>query len=291
MGLFNIGKLFSRDRDRQRETEAQMREAENFKLAPQGGFISILKYALFAFFGYFNARLFLTTVPGFEGWLTALFALAGEGTALYCLRHFTHSTGRHKTALGVAGLAFTAFSVTHAVFSFFRLENNHLTSDAVQFYCENIAFPLLFSMQVIAAITLPLLHWRATIAARQAKAQTEIAESRARLLAETARMRSETELENARLDQLEERLKIEMDYANKLETFVRLKARQAQILADVADPQLRAILAAELGMTGEGVRAPTSQSESKAAHLRAIWQGGQRIDGHEPRGNGADRPH
>jgi len=274
MGLFNIGKLFSRDRDRQREVEKQQRDAENFKLAPQGGFISVLKYALFCFFGYYNARLFITTVPGWEGWLTALFALAGEGTALYCLRHFTHSTGRHKIALGVAGLSFTAFSVVHTVFSFFKLEQNQLTSDAVQFYCENVAFPLLFTMLIVAAIALPLLHWRARIATQQAKAQTEIAESRARMLAETARMRDETELENARLDQLEERLKIETAYANKLESFVQLKARQAQLLASVTDPQLRAMLAAELGMDDEGATGASGQSSSTQPR-RLVMDAGQ----------------
>ncbi len=197
-----------------------------------------------------NARLFITTVPGWEGWLTAAFALAGEGTALYCLRHFTRSTGLHKVALGVAGIAFTAFSFVHAVFSFFRLEQNARTSAAVQFYCENVAFPVLFSMLTIAAIALPLLHWRARVASAQAKAQTQIAESRARMLSETARMRDETELEYARLDQIEERFKIETAYTNKLDAIVSLKERQAQTLARIKDPQLRALVAAELGMNG-----------------------------------------
>jgi len=251
MALFNIGKLFSKDRDRQRETEAQQREAENFELAPQGGFISVVKNGLFTFFGYLNARLFITTVPGWEGWLTAVFALAGEGTALYCLRNFTRSTGIHKVALGVAGVAFTVFSFVHAVFSFFKLEQNEATSGAVMYYCQNVAFPLLFSMLTVAAIALPLLHWRARVAAAQAKAQAQIAESRARMLAETARMRDETELEHARLDQLEERFKIETAYTNRLDAIVSLKERQAQTLARIKDPQLRAMIAAELGLSDE----------------------------------------
>jgi hypothetical protein len=266
MNLFNIGRFFSKDRDRQRQSEAQQREAESFNLAPQGGFISVLKYALFIFFGYYNVRLFLTTVPGFEGPLTALFALFGEATALYCLRNFTRSTGRHKAALGVAGVAFTVFSVTHAVFSFFKLEQNVRTSGLVQFYCENIAFPVLFTMLVVAAIALPLLHWRTRVAAEQAKAQCEIAESRARMLAETARMRDETELEHARLGQLEERLKIETAYANKLDDFARLKARQAQTLAGIADPQLRAMIAAELGVSeASGNNAATEPPQGNSA--------------------------
>lgn len=250
MNLFNIGRLFSRDRDRDRRRDAQESEAENFQLAPQGGFISVVKYALFIFFGYFNARLFLTTVPGWEGWLIATFALAGEGTALYCLRYFTRSTGLHKVGLIVAGVAFTAFSFIHAVFSFFRLERNARTSSAVQFYCENVAFPVLFSMLTVAAIALPLLHWRARVAAEQARAQCRIAESRAKLLARTAEMRDETELEYARLDHVEERFKIETAYTSKLDAIVGLKERQAQTLARIKDPQLRAMIAAELGMNG-----------------------------------------
>jgi hypothetical protein len=121
----------------------------------------------------------------------------------------------------------------------------------VQYYCENVAFPLLFSMLTVAAIALPLLHWRARVAAAQAKAQSQIAESRARMLAETARMRDETELEHARLDQLEERLKIETAYTNKLDNLVSLKERQAQTLARIKDPQLRALIAAELGLSDE----------------------------------------
>ncbi len=266
MNLFNIGRFFSKDRDRQRETEQQQREAENFQLAPQGGFISVVKYALFAFFGYLNARLFITTVHGWEGWLTAAFALCGEGVALYCLRNFTRSTGIHKVALGVAGMAFTAFSFVHAVFSFFKLEQNAATSHAVTYYCENVAFPVLFSMLTISAIALPLLHWRARVAAAQAKAQSQIAESRARMLAETARMRDETELEHARLDQLEERLKIETAYTNKLDNLVSLKERQAQTLARIKDPQLRALIAAELGLSDEATTGKPS------APPPPVWQ-------------------
>lgn len=270
MGLFNVGKLFSKDHDRQREIEAQQHEAESFQLAPQGGFISVVKYALFAFFGYLNARLFITTVPGWEGWLTAAFALAGEGTALYCLRNFTRSTGLHKITLGVAGIAFTLFSFVHAVFSFFKLEQNALTSESVQFYCENVAFPLLFSMLTFAAITLPLLHWRARVASAQAKSQTAIDESRARMLAETARMRDETALEHARLDQLEERLKIETAYTSKLDNLVSLKERQAQTLARIKDPQLRALIAAELGLTdGVEVQQPATGAQPYSPVLNA----------------------
>lgn len=81
-------------------------------------------------------------------------------------------------------------------------------------------------------------------------------------------MRDETELENARLGQLEERLRIETAYANKLEDFVRLKTRQSETLARITDPQLRAMIAAELGLADE------SQQSSPRGIVRPYQRAG-----------------
>jgi hypothetical protein len=247
MKVFGFGQNIWKNMRGDERTKQREEEAQNFDLAPQGGFISIVKYALFMFFGYLNARLFITTVPGWEGWLTAGFALAGEGTALYCLRNFTRSTGAHKWALGLAGVAFTAFSFVHAVFSFFRLERNALTSDAVQFYCENVAFPLLFSMLTIAAISLPLLHWRARVAARQAKAQCDIERSRADLITETVTLQHKSEVEEARLEFFEDMIRIEEKYVAGVERFAAVKARGERAIQSITDPEVRTQLLQALG--------------------------------------------
>lgn len=97
------------------------------------------------------------------------------------------------------------FSVTHASISFFRMETRAEYSGPIRFYCECVAFPLLFSLLLLAAIIIPLLHWRRKIAERQALAQVRIASSRALLVADSAAMRDETQLERERLEHFEEK--------------------------------------------------------------------------------------
>src|SRR5262249_25543582 len=160
MKIFGFGRAMQRERDNQRQAERNELAAVNFKLPTDGGYMLGLKYALFVLFGYYNARLFLHTVPGWEGYMTAFFALAGEATALYCLNTFTRTAGGHKTAVGLFGAALTIFSVTHATISFFRIDRHIVASGPVQFYCQRIAFPLLFGLLLLAAIIIPLTHWR-----------------------------------------------------------------------------------------------------------------------------------
>ena len=119
MNFSGIGKMLSKQKEREKESEALKTEAGGFQLATDGGYIVVLKYALFTLFGFYNVRLFLTTVPGWERYLTAVFALLGEATALYCFNKYTRSTGRHKQALGPFALLLFAFSFTHATISFF----------------------------------------------------------------------------------------------------------------------------------------------------------------------------
>ncbi len=83
--LFEVGKMLGRESQHAEESEALKNEANSFQLATDGGYIKVLKYLLFILFGYYNARLFIVTVPGWEGYFTATFALAGEATALYCV--------------------------------------------------------------------------------------------------------------------------------------------------------------------------------------------------------------
>ncbi|MGH9803047.1 MAG: hypothetical protein ACRD82_22005, partial [Blastocatellia bacterium] len=202
------------------------------------------------------------------GYATAFFALAGEATALYCINNFTRSAGLHRAALGVFGVLLTLFSVTHATISFFRMESNSNLSGGVRFYCERVAFPLLFGLLLLAAIIIPALHWRKKIAAEQAKAQVRIASSRARLLAESAAMRDESTLERERLAQLEEQIKLEGDYITKLEQFARLKEREQDVINSIGNPKLREQIAAAIGQTVEAPKKPNP-----------VWMGNKRIDG------------
>ena len=248
MNLFGIGRAFAGARTQQRQADALRQEADSFELASDGGYLLLLKGVLFALFGYYNARLFIVTVHGWEGYLTAGCALAGEGTALYCINNYTKSAGWHRIGLGLFGVLLTLFSITHATISFFRMEANTNNGGKVHFYCENVAFPLLFSLLLLAAVVIPALHWRKKIAAEQAKAQVQIASSRARLVGESAALRNESELERERLDQLGEKIKLEGEYITKLQQFVGMKEREREVVAGIADADLREQVAAQLGL-------------------------------------------
>lgn len=247
MKLFSIAKGFNEAEEQDRESEALKHEADSFRLATNGGYIVALKYALFALFGFYNVRLFLTTVLGWEGYLTAVFALAGETTALYCFNNYTKSTGRHKSALGVFAVLLFAFSFTHATISFFRMERgNH--SDKINFYCEHVAFPLLFGLLLLAAIIIPLLHWRAEVASEQAKAKAQIEKNRAEMVARSANLRHEATFAREQLGSLEEKIKIGNDYVQRLKAYTAMKRDERQALAEVDDPDLQRELANTFGV-------------------------------------------
>jgi hypothetical protein len=283
MRFFNIGQAFAKERSQQKQSAALQQEAANFKLASDGGFPTIVKSGLFLLFGYYNARLFITTVPGWEGYLTAVFALAGEAMAFYCIRNYTRSAGKHKTALGAFGLLLTLFSVTHATISFFSLENHAQLAPGLKFYAERVAFPLLFGLLLVAVLTLRFTHWRAQIAAEQAVAQVQIASSRARLLADSATMRDESQLERERLAQLEEQIQIENEYLGKLQQFAQLKAREQSVLESIADPELRAQVAATLGLSGKQLPALPGNGVTEQPKPMVTWRGGKIVK--DERGN------
>lgn len=275
----SIGQLLNQQRTRQNESDTLANEAESFKTAKNGGYIVALKYALFFLFGFYNARLFIATVPGWEGYLTAAFALAGETTALWCFNNYPRSTGHHNTALGVFALLLFAFSFTHASISFFRMEHGSL-SEPINFYCERVAFPLLFGLLLLAAIVIPLCHWSAKVAAEQADAQTKIETSRARLVAESAEMNNQATLERERLKHFKNEIELGNEYVGELKRFATMKRDEQAALDGIPEP-LRSQIASQLGLD---LPKPETKAETPSTNKTVVrWQGGRVVD--DPRGN------
>lgn len=272
MNFFGIGKMLTRQHEQEKASENLKTEASGFQLATDGGYIKVLKYLLFLLFAFYNARLFLTTIQGWERYVTALFALLGECTALYCFNNYTRSTGKHKIALGVFAVLLFAFAFTHASISFFRMERGDY-SGAIRFYCEHVAFPTLFGLLLLAAITIPLMHWRTRIAEEQAKSQVTIASSRAKLVADAAELRDQSELERARLIHFEERIKLGNEYVDKLKGFARMKKSEREALLEIPEP-LRSQIAAELGIDLADIEDEFKQTY--IANKPTTWPGGQR---------------
>ena len=275
-----VGQMLTEKKARLKEAEALKTESAGFQIAGNGGYIVVLKYALFVLFGFYNVRLFITTVPGWEGYLTAVFALAGESTALYCFNNYPRSTGKHKTALGVFALLLFAFSFTHASISFFKMERGNL-SGPINFYCEHVAFPLLFGLLLLAAIIIPLCHWRTKVAAKQAEAMTKIESDRADLVAETAEMRNKAQLERERLTHFEEEIKLGGEYVEKLKQFGRMKRDEMEALREIPEPY-RKHVADQLGLDLSPVEPSLSLPEPTQSKPVVSWQGGKII---QQRGN------
>lgn len=275
-----IGKMLTDQKAREQESEALKTASASFQVAGDGGYIVALKYLLFVLFGFYNVRLFLATVPGWEGALTACFAVLGEVTALYCFNNYKRSTGHHKTALGVFGLLLFLFSFTHATISFFKMEHgNH--SAKINFYSEHVAFPLLFGLLLAAAIIIPLLHWRTKVAAKQADAQTKIETDHANLVAETAEMRNKAQLERERLTHFEEEIKLGNEYVDKLKQYARMKQSEQMALSDIPEP-FRSQIASQLGIPLPA--ASSAESLLPATNKPVVsWRGGVRVD--DTRGN------
>ena len=274
MKIFNVGKAFSRQQEQDEKSDALHTEAEGYELASDGGFIELLKGALFLLFAYYNVRLFVVTVHGWEGYLTALFALLGEATAYYCLRNYTRSAGAHKTALGVFAGILTAFSVSHATISFFRMEQGRLAG-RIQFYAEFVAFPLLFGLLLLAAVIIPLCHWRKRVAQQQAKAKVEIATNRAKLVMASARLKDKNELEHERLNHFNEQIRMGNEYVDALAKFAEMKEREHAALAKITNPEVRKEIANALGVKLDAPAvAPVAPSQTKPVQ---VWRGNQKV--------------
>jgi len=268
MNFSSIGKMLKREKEKESASDDLKTEAKSFDLATDGGYIKVLKYLLFVLFAFYNARLFLTTIPGWERYVTAVFALLGECTALYCFNNYTRSTGNHKTALGVFGISLFLFAFTHASISYFQMESGEL-SGPIRFYCERVAFPTLFGLLLLAAIIIPLLHWRTKIAEAQAVSAVTIAESRANLVAESAKMQDESQLERERLKHWEEEIKLGNEYVEKLKQFAQMKRSEHAALLAIPEP-MRSKIASELGISLDEIE-PT---QGKPV---AVWRGGVQV--------------
>jgi hypothetical protein len=259
-----VAKMLTRERDHHKAMQQGAEEAENFKLAPEGGLVYAVKIGVFILLGVYNFKLFYSANPGWLGALTGVIALSVEGLALYCLTYYTRSAGAHKMALGFFAIVLTLFSLVHASLSYFHAERSARWHGVVAVYAESVAFPLLLTLLLLASAILRLTHFRQRVSEEQAKAMVRIQTNRARLLAEGAALRDEAALEQERLNHLEEQIRLEGDYLTGLEKFVQLKEREQQIIARISDPDLREQIARGIGANPKRP-ALLSRSEGKEA--------------------------
>lgn len=278
MNFLNIGKNLSTQSQHEREKESRQKEAEQFDLASTDGFPSFVKYAVFGVLAALNFRLFYIVVPGTWGLVISGTAVLFEYFAVYAWNNQKKSAGRHKDVLTWISYLFTGVSFIHASASFYELIGmGPSLGRPLQVYSHYVAFPLLFTMMMIAVCALYKTHWSAEAAKKQAETATQIAKDRADLLRRTAELNSKGELSRAELAHYEEEMKTEAAFMELLRKTVAMEQEKRIMLAKVQDPATRRRLAELLGrdLNEDGIP-DVLQSPALQAEARQLMNGEDR---------------
>jgi hypothetical protein len=256
MKLLNIAKSFSAEDERKQESAGLQEEAKNFDLAGNGGFLTFAKYAIYTLLGALNFRLFFVAVGGLWGIAIGLTAIMSEAFAIYCWNNQHKSSGKHRLALQFFSVAFTFVSVVHGAASLYEmLQLGPSIKGAIFWYSHAVAFPLIFGLMIVALFVLGFTHWSAAVAKERAKAQVDIASSRAGLLTKTANLSHESQLAHAELDHFKEKLAVEHEMTAMLEDVATLEVRKQKAVSAIADPAVRDRLQRLLGV----IQSPQSE--------------------------------
>jgi hypothetical protein len=97
--LFEFGRAIENGAKTEQSAAEMRAEVERFDLAGTGGFLSAVKYLVFAILASLNFHLFYTHVPGIWGVGLGCVALLFEACAVYFWNKQNRSAGAHKTAL------------------------------------------------------------------------------------------------------------------------------------------------------------------------------------------------
>src|SRR5262245_22771122 len=272
----SVKNWLSRTDQHQADKQNLEAEAKQFKL-PGENLPAAIKVAVFIGLAALNVRLFLQLVSGPLGYVISSLAVASEALALYSFHNFSRTAGAFRWVLGISGVLFAAFALTHATISFFDWIGLVEISESIHFYSRYLAFPLLFGLVVVATVAMGLTHPRGLIRFKQAEAHTRIVQGRAEVASEMELMRAQSVLDQARLDRQRERTRRESEYLAEVEKLIAVEERKRAMVAGISDPALRESLARELGVTLGPSPSPGGTRPVAASN----WT--------QPRGNGVSR--
>lgn len=272
MNFLNIGKNLSQQSQAEQESEDRKREVEEFDLVGLGGFLNVVKYAVFAVLGALNFRLFLTVVPGVWGMVIAASAILFECFAIYCWNNINKSAGRHQKALSLIAYGFTGISFVHASASFYELIGTGPSlGEPLRIYSHYVAFPLLFTAMVTAVCALYATHWSSKVSKKQAETQQSMAIDRADLIRRDAKLKMQAEQNRAELAHYEEEMKTEAQFIELLRKTVTQEQEKVKLLGQIKDPHTRRRMAdiLERDLDGDGI-ADVLQEKALQAEARHI---------------------
>lgn len=251
MNFLNIGKQLSEGNNAEVKQSAILDEAQNYQLADNGGYLHIVKYALFGMLALLNFRLFVSAIPDGWGYLVGLMAVMMEGFAIYCWNNQSKSSGSHRTSLIGFCIAFTVVSLAHGAASVYELVNNHLSlgpsiKGYVFWYSHVVAFPLIFGLMIFALFVIGFTHYRAKIAKERAAAQVQIEKGRADLATQTAQLHQQSELAAQQVLFYNKELETKMAMTEIIAKTLQVEGEQMRLIRGTTDPEIRKKLAAML---------------------------------------------
>lgn len=248
--LFNFGRTMAESGKKSNTADKMMAEARAFPLAKVGGFLALVKYAVFAILASLNFHLFYTHVPAPWGVMLGCTALLFECCAVYFWNQQNKSAGAHKRALQFFAIAFTLISFVHGCAALYQLNGTGPDlAEPIRIYSDYVAFPLLFSSMIAAVCTLYYLHWSTGVSEARAKALLDIEKSRADLITQTVMSEHEFQVEEERLRSFQNRILQEERYVGAIEQYALVKQRGERLLASISDPDTKRELYAALGRT------------------------------------------
>ena len=252
MSLFNFGQAMD-DSKAKSQSEQIKKEAEGFNLAGTGGFLSVVKYLVFAILASLNFHLFYTHAPGIWGVLIGCVALMFEACAIYFWNKQNQSADRHQLALQAFAIIFTVLSFVHGTAALYQLAGVGPDITAVvEVYSRYVAFPLLFGLMVLSVCTLHYCHWSTQISNARAKAMLEMERRRAELMTETMALETEAAVETMRLEHFKQKVILEEGYVRAVEEFAKVKQRGLATINAITDPDVRTELFNAIGRTATG---------------------------------------
>jgi len=248
MKIFRFGHAIRDSQQKEKRATTAQNEAADFDLAGTGGFLSVVKYAVYTVLGALNWRLFHITIPGAWGVAVACVAILSEAFAIYCWNKQTKSACAHRIALRFFAISFTTISFIHACASLYEISGaGKSIGRPLWVYSYFVAFPLIFSMMLAGVCVLYYTHWSTRISEDRAKAVVESERSRASLLTEKVELANQMEIERARLGFFQEQVLMEEEYVKTVEQLAQVKQRGEEAINSIADPEVKAQILAVLG--------------------------------------------
>lgn len=253
MNLLKLSEKLSSGNDAENRQAEMLDQANSYQLASNGGYLTLVKYAIYVMLAVLNFRLFNSAIPGGWGSFVGLIAIMMEGFAIWCWNNQSKSAGNHRTALISFCIAFTVASVAHAAASVYELVNGTVPlgpsiSHYVFWYSHVVAFPLIFGLQIFALFVIGFTHYQAKISKERAKSHVEIEKGNAELATQTARLKQEAELAEQQILFEKRKLQVKMQMSGIMADTLAEETRQMQMLRDTPDPTIRQKLAEMLGL-------------------------------------------